>query len=618
MIIAQTNVNLEVTESGFDPGSSTYGCTDSEALNYNSLADIDDGSCIYSESVPNVLNFYAVYQTDPVGIYLYWQNPSWDNFDQVEILRKAGTIPANPTDGTLVYQGIGQSFIDLNFIPGNTYYYTAFVRSLSGNYSSGAITFAFVPANDPIPDDPIPDDPTPDDPIISDPFLNFPEVLLSDLEVDFIFWQEDEKRQSFRQGGEIRVNGRKNLTILTPYNRLPEVLKTIGMTIYDPENSSRSLSFLLRLNENETEYTATIGPLWRDGIFPFIIYVFNYEDQTIKKINGYLTVAGVGYTEPPLMEKLIEQALIPVFSGGGLVAGLTQTVIMTSRLSSLGDLYLILLKALAAVLGWLGIKKKSKPWGTVYDAVTKQPIDPAYVTVNQGEKEIASAITDIDGRYGFLLPGDTYTIKAQKTHYQFPSQILQGRSADELYNNLYFGKPLSVSAEEVINLNIPLDPTGFDWNEFAKTKDNFFKIHSAKEVRRKRILAAIFWFGFSASTVSFIYQPAFFSLLILIIYSGLLLWQRYRQAKHHPTNVKKSTGEPLPFSIVRVFLSDLDQEVKRLVADELGRVYLLVRPGQYYLTVEEKLADGSYRQVLKSEQLNLKKGVLESDIIIDA
>jgi hypothetical protein len=54
-----------------------------------------------------------------------------------------------------------------------------------------------------------------------------------------------------------------------------------------------------------------------------------------------------------------------------------------------------------------GLKKKAPPWGVVYDSVTKRPLDPAYVVLkNLQGKQIASAITDLDGRYGFLVePG---------------------------------------------------------------------------------------------------------------------------------------------------------------------------------------------------------------------
>ena len=58
------------------------------------------------------------------------------------------------------------------------------------------------------------------------------------------------------------------------------------------------------------------------------------------------------------------------------------------------------------------------------------------------------------------------------------------------------------------------------------------------------------------------------------------------------------------------------QQIKQVVADKLGRFYLLVRPGVYYYTVEEKQLDGSYLKVYQSAPINFGDGVLTSDISV--
>jgi len=52
------------------------------------------------------------------------------------------------------------------------------------------------------------------------------------------------------------------------------------------------------------------------------------------------------------------------------------------------------------------------------------------------------------------------------------------------------------------------------------------------------------------------------------------------------------------------------------VTDELGHFYLLVRPGEYYYTVEEKIAGGDYQKIYQSPSFNLKQGILKEDIIV--
>jgi hypothetical protein len=149
------------------------------------------------------------------------------------------------------------------------------------------------------------------------------------------------------------------------------------------------------------------------------------------------------------------------------------------------------------LLGFLGFRRKQRPWGTVYNAQTKQPLDPAYVTLmNESGEEVASAITDPDGRYGFVVDPGTYTLKAAKTHFTFPSTTMQGKTKDELYTDLYFGEPITITERgEVITKNIPMDPMGDDWNEAAKASMgqsvfNFFNKHDRIILR---IINSLFW-----------------------------------------------------------------------------------------------------------------------------
>ena len=53
-----------------------------------------------------------------------------------------------------------------------------------------------------------------------------------------------------------------------------------------------------------------------------------------------------------------------------------------------------------------------------------------------------------------------------------------------------------------------------------------------------------------------------------------------------------------------------------LVTDEKGKFYFLVPPGVYYITIEEKMLDGSYREVLRTKDMELKKGVVKEDFLV--
>ena len=152
----------------------------------------------------------------------------------------------------------------------------------------------------------------------------------------------------------------------------------------------------------------------------------------------------------------------------------------------------------------LGLRQGTRRfWGIVYDSVTKQPLDPVTVKLISvsNNATIQSCITDMSGRYGFLVKPGRYKIFAAKEHYRFPSQNLTGES-DGIYTDLYHGEYIEVLGDsEVIAPNIPLDPLDFDWNQQAK-RQYFTKRPYVNELL-KRLIELFFWFFFISSFIFF-------------------------------------------------------------------------------------------------------------------
>jgi len=626
--LAANNYNKNAT---VDDGSCNYthigggisGCTNSLASNYNSSATIDDGSCLLTEEVPNVRNFQAHYRQEQGGIVLTWENPLNYDFQSIRIMRSLTVPPINPNDGTLVYENRDEKTVDPNVVVGQRYYYTAFVRSRVSTFSSGVVATERVPSPGEVfgctnsmasnynPRATIDDGSCPGGVggggtttqtnfvSTTSPFELLPKTTApTALTWTLLFIQPKEAEKTFDKTSKVDIFGEKNLTIKFNAAVLPNVLKTVGITIYDPEDETRSFSFLLKENTDRSAYTATIEPLLKKGTYPISIFVINYRDQTMKQIKGTLVVTGVK----------------PAFNIWPVLGEIAPPLIVVGLLPSIYELLLLLLRALSYLFGY---RKKGKPWGTVYDSVTKRPLDPAYVTILQNDKEITSAITDIDGRFGFFLPAGTYNLRANKTHYKFPSSQLFGRLNDEVYGNLYFGGATTVKEGEVVNLNIPMDPLDFDWNEYAKNKTNYFRFYSRRERIKIWLLDGIFYFGFALSIGVFVAQPSILNVFFCAFYVIFEIFRIFWRYRHRAGQlVSASTGEPLAFGLVRVYLPDSNQLVKIAPADELGRYYILVRPGTYYYTVEEKQVDGSYVKIYQSGLVNLPKGVLTEKIII--
>ena len=84
-------------------------------------------------------------------VSLSWTNPTDADFAGVRILRKTGSAPTSPTDGTLVHQGTGTSQVDTGLANGTTYYYGAFTYDAMPNYSSGVTVSGTPGVSDQIP-----------------------------------------------------------------------------------------------------------------------------------------------------------------------------------------------------------------------------------------------------------------------------------------------------------------------------------------------------------------------------------------------------------------------------------------------------------------------------------
>lgn len=300
--------------------------------------------------------------------------------------------------------------------------------------------------------------------------------------------------------------------------------------------------------------------------------------------------------------------------GVSLVLTLTSTLLFGAL--SFGEILLVLLRLWSLLLIALGLKKRTPPWGVVYDSVTKQPIDPAYVVLlDMNGNEVASCITDLDGRYGFAVEPGNYKIIVNKTNYSFPSNKLAGKFGDELYGDLYFGTEILVTKSgAVITKNIPMDPLHFDWNEFAKKDQHLLKFFRARDIWISRISELLFKAGFIFSIYAVIVTPIGYNIAIVAIYIIIFI-ARILGLKSHPKgSISESlTHQPLPFSIVRVIGKETGVEISHKVSDRNGRYYALVPNGQYEVVIEKKNIDESYNKVQISEPVSVKKGYLKKN-----
>jgi hypothetical protein len=129
--------------------------------------------------------------------------------------------------------------------------------------------------------------------VMGNPLDNLPQSPVVDPKItslvfsDFKFIQ-DGKVLSFLDTSKLLINGAKNLKIAIDYDRVPEVLKTIAITLALPDDPSQHFSFLLHANKDKTAYEASIAPLLKVGEYGIHIAVIDYKNRSLKKIDGSL------------------------------------------------------------------------------------------------------------------------------------------------------------------------------------------------------------------------------------------------------------------------------------------------------------------------------------------
>lgn len=353
------------------------------------------------------------------------------------------------------------------------------------------------------------------------------------------------------------------------------------------------------------------------GYFNEVIYGFLKQSGEI-----YVdSINKAGFIVRELAKNIADTIDTPVGSASskiiattGLISGayISVTTVLFSNPLTFSEIFLIPIRLWGLLLVAFGIKKRNLPWGTVYDSVTKQPLDPAYVILQDlNGNEVATSITDLDGRYGFLVPAGSYKLIANKTNYKFPSTKLEGKDIDTIYNNLYFDQIIEVKDGEVINNNIPLDPLKFDWNEFAKRDQNVMRFFSKREVWIARISDILFVLGLILSIIAVTVSPKLYNIIIFAVYIVMLLLRRTILKPKSFGSVKYKVNEnPLSFAIMRIFFANTENEIMHKVTDKTGKYYCILPNGTYYTKIENKNLDESYSLVHTSEPIEVKKGYI--------
>ncbi len=323
--------------------------------------------------------------------------------------------------------------------------------------------------------------------------------------------------------------------------------------------------------------------------------------------------------ENKTVQKVNQQAALPVIA---VVSALNVAASVPAAASTLPLLqYLFqLLKFFFTQPAYLFVRRR-KSWGTVYDAITKQPVGLAMVRLyelvpsltEQGsiKKLVQTKVTGPDGRYFFAVkPKTDYQLEVNSVDYNFPSKYLNQQPSDRLYQNLYYGSVFRSGAEGLINFNLPLDLQEGKTSIAGSTKkvkssfanlEEFFKApadekekayHQVKRQANLRKLAqGISYLSPSLALVNLIISPNALTLVFLFVHLILLFIFRF----FNPNVLIKSLGrtfnlntqEPVGQTLVYLFEPQFNKLVQTQIADTRGKYGFLIGDEKYYLVAQK-------------------------------
>jgi hypothetical protein len=249
-------------------------------------------------------------------------------------------------------------------------------------------------------------------------------------------------------------------------------------------------------------------------------------------------------------------------------------------------------------------KRKRAKYGTIYNSLTKLPVDLAAIRLKDSSgRIIQTKVTDRQGRYTFLANKGQFSLDISKTGYVFPTSLLVGKAMDVDYADLLTANKIILPAPSAISKNIPLDP-----KEDKRLPGQIKRRMVLRDVQGTVAgLTTLLSVGAVVLVPSYEYIGlALFQLVTYLVFSRLA----YRKPKSSGVIKDTKTGKAIKGAVVRILDAQFNRVLETQVTDSEGRYGFLVGKGKFYVTVTKE----GYAQT-KSEVLDYSSG--KGSMVID-
>lgn len=319
---------------------------------------------------------------------------------------------------------------------------------------------------------------------------------------------------------------------------------------------------------------------------------------------------GVGEDDEPIIVEKEAEIALPFFWEE------QDRVLEASRLTLVGsimsyalmygfkDFLFLLYRFFVGTLRLLRIYHNPRRWGIVYDSHTKLPVANVLLKlIHNDTQHVQYAVSDVDGRFGFIIDEGLYRIECNKRGYQFPSKDLDGHHDDHQYHELYFGKEFELHSQEVVTMDIPLDPIekvhrGNHVIHYIITQ--YVRTHAMKILYGLSLLISAYIAIMTRSPLDIV----LFFLLLLFVFDSVFV----RGSLKRGVVISQTTGKRLPG--VKVTLLQQNRSKYLFYTNENGEYFLVCQNGRYGITIE------SHGHVRHKSRITVTRGYLNSDMEI--
>jgi cysteine-rich repeat protein len=310
----------------------------------------------------------------------------------------------------------------------------------------------------------------------------------------------------------------------------------------------------------------------------------------------------------PIVEQRVQTTAAPVVATVAVV-----NMAAVGAAAGTGIPYLMYLASLLAHPLLLFGRRKRKKWGTVYNSMSKMPVDLAIVRLLDArtDRVLRSSVTDKDGRFIFIVQAGEYKLAVAKAGYVYPTDYLKGQKEDGEKVDLYHGEVIKVKESSTIVVNIPVDPVTVE-----KTARRLNWTAAARRLQTAVAVLAILAMAVSAYIKP---SPIIITLLVVNILVFLVFRRLAKGVKSRSWGIvyDAASNKPLRNALVRIFESKFNKLLETQVTDSKGRYSFLVGRNVYFVTYEkpgyQKQQKGPVDLVAKKEA----EGVVAIDVKLE-